>query len=97
MSTANTYTPRKCTNANFKVKQKSLKALESLVPNMRKLRNGRWGSPAIQIRQRMQKPVTDNPRLSGPIRLKFRKSNVRSGCPEARKFPCCSTKETSSE
>jgi hypothetical protein len=60
MITVNLYTPRKCTNASFNVKQKSLKALESSVPTMRKLRNGRLDGLAIQIRQRMQKPVTDN-------------------------------------
>jgi len=60
MSTVNLYTPRKCTNANFNVKQKSLKALESFVLTMKKFRNGRLGGLAIQIRQRMQKPVTDN-------------------------------------
>jgi hypothetical protein len=60
MSTVNLYTPRNCTHANFNVKQKSLKARESFVPTMRKLRNGRLGGLAIQIRQRMQKQVTDN-------------------------------------
>jgi len=59
MSTVNLYNPRKCTNANFNVKQKSLKALESFVPTLRKLSNGRLGGLAIRIRRRMQKPVTD--------------------------------------